>query len=217
MLPSYQITKYYNYAKLFINSTNPDFDCYYLDQGFSVIESSPIEKYYSCSAYSGMSKIDVARHWRPKKGIQQPGVLAAVVVTTIAGVALLVLFAWLYRRRAQRRRAEAAAVVLADLPPTYARVPKPHEVPPVYHHGSGGSEMDSNESTVVTPMAPTENAGSENAREMERPTQDHTATRDLAPPMYVEHDRAGEPRGSSDVAQNVASHNGSTTQPARLT
>ena len=82
--------------------------------------------------------MDVAKHWKkPTPAIEKPSVLAPVIILSI--LVPILLFFLLLRRRRRLERKRAREVELADLPPVYARTPKPHEVPPGYEHESEAS------------------------------------------------------------------------------
>jgi len=200
-----------SYMSILINSTSPDFDCSILDKQHHDTEMGRVRYDLECATYvTGSTTKDTAKHWYPPKtGIaHRPGILAALIIGSIAGATiLLALLFWLCSKRSNRRHAEeSAAVDLADLPPNYTRLPKPHEIPPVYgQHAPAGSEMTSSSelSAVERPTVTTENAVPEQTRETTSPIAESTIARDPAPPMYMENDQARETRRPAEVARDT--------------
>lgn len=163
---------------------------------------------------------DTAKHWHPpKKGLKRPGIQAAIAISSIVVGIFVAGLIWRHRRREKRRDAEqAAAVALADLPPTYARVPKPHEVPPVYgRHAPAGSEGGSStevNTAVATPTVPAENVAAEQTSSTQSHAEHNTVSGVPTPPEYVEHDAGRETRRSEEVPTG-ALPSGPASQPAR--
>jgi len=129
--------------------------------------------------------------------------MAAVIIGSIAGAALLIALFWRMCVKIDPRTPtqENTTVALDELPPDYSRIPKPHEVPPVYGlHAPAGSEVTSvsDVSSVVTPGV-AGNAVTEHPRGTASLIGDSTAARVPTPPEYTHHASQSETRRSADL------------------
>jgi len=212
------------YYPFLINSTNPEFDCSAIDQKFYRQSPSYWSKDdYRCGAYVAGSTKDTSRHWHPPKtGLKRPGIQAAIAIGSIVGALLFVGIFWRHWRREDQRNAErAAAVALADLPPNYARVPKPHEVPPAYVQqaaaGSAVSSLTELNTAVATPAVAAENMAAEQATAtaIASLVEETTVPRVLTPPENIEGNLGREPERSEEV-RTGALPSSPTSQAARV-
>ena len=141
-----------NEIPLSINSTVKGFDCSELDV-VAYDRPKPLDsgRYYTCSAY--INGRDTAKHQkRPAKKMAR-GVLAAIIIGSIA-IALLVIVLFIQFRKSQQTRQPAeTGAALSDLPPQYARRPKPHEVPPGYIAGGESEVLVGDVTRPVEPVA----------------------------------------------------------------
>jgi len=194
---------------LFINTNDSTLDCRIFDeQYYNIGYYNGTDSYYCAADVAGYGG-DSATHWyppktgAPKKGIQKPGIMAAVIIGSIAGAALLIALFWrmCVKIDPMTPTQENATVTLDELPPGYSRIPKPHEIPPVYGlHAPAGSEVTSvsDVSSVVTPGV-AGNAVTEHPRGTASLIGDSTAARVPTPPEYTQHASQSETRRSADL------------------
>src|ERR1700733_14843392 len=97
-MPDLNEIKVTNFA---LNTTVSDFDCRVFDHAhYQIVHNSlTVDGAYSCHAFAPGSTNDTAKHWKPPHRLSKGALIAIIVIASLVGLVIAVIFLrWVNRR-----------------------------------------------------------------------------------------------------------------------